>query len=190
MAELEYPDPPLGDGVVTLRAWREEEAAVRVAWASDPEIVRWTGVPPGYLLEDARLHGATMEQVRRRGEAIHFAIAEAATDAVLGGCDIRLLPERGRGGELGYLLAEWARGRGLMHRALTLLIGWSFATLPITRVQALVDPRNLPSIRVLDRLGFRRDVVLHAHRRGPEGLEDRIVFSLVAREWAARRDST
>jgi ribosomal-protein-alanine N-acetyltransferase len=169
------------------RAWREEEAVVRARWGSDAEIVRWTGVPAGYTLEDARLHGATIETLRRRGVSVHFAIVDDATDEVLGACDLRLLEDRRRGAEIGYLLGAAARGRGHMNRALTLMIDWALGDLGLPRVQALVHPDNTASRRVLDRLGFRCDGPARTRHAGGARREERILFSLVSRELSPPR---
>ena len=182
MPPLVHPNPPLTDSVVTLRAWREEEAGVRAGWGSDPEIVRWTGVPPGYTLEDAKLHGAAIESMLRRGLGIHFAVVDPVSDEPLGACDLRLLDDPRRGAEIGYLLGAGARGHGLITRALRLVIDWAFDDVGLPRVQGLAHPDNIASVRVLERLGFRRDGLLRGYRRGPEGAEDRLMFSLLARE--------
>lgn len=57
--------------------------------------------------------------------------------------------------EIGYLLDPECWGRGLMREALGAVIERAFAVHGLPRLQADVDPRNLASIRLLERLGFR-----------------------------------
>jgi ribosomal-protein-alanine N-acetyltransferase len=57
--------------------------------------------------------------------------------------------------EIGYLLDPEFWGQGLMHEALGALIERAFAVHGLPRLQADVDPRNMASIRLLKRLGFR-----------------------------------
>ena len=54
MSALPFPDPPLRDGVVALRAWRDEDAAVTIGWAQDPDVLRWAGLPEDYTESVAR----------------------------------------------------------------------------------------------------------------------------------------
>jgi RimJ/RimL family protein N-acetyltransferase len=57
--------------------------------------------------------------------------------------------------EVGFLLhpAHW--GRGYMTEAMETLIPRLFARHAVPALTADVDPRNAPSLRLLDRLGFR-----------------------------------
>ena len=50
---LRHPDPPLSDGVITLRAKARADIPALVAICADPEIPRWTRVPSPYTPEDA-----------------------------------------------------------------------------------------------------------------------------------------
>ncbi len=56
--------------------------------------------------------------------------------------------------EIGYILHPDHWGQGLATEALQAVIPHAFETLPIDRLVADVDPRNVASLRLLDRLGF------------------------------------
>jgi RimJ/RimL family protein N-acetyltransferase len=180
---LPFPDPALTDGVVGLRPWRDEDAVAKVGWAGDADIVRWTSVPVGYTAAAARRWAAGLEADRRAGRQVGLAIVDAGSDRLLGSCDLRR-PARDDPalGEVGYLLAPEARGRGAATRAMWLFVDWSFRTLAMGRVQALVHPENPRSADVLVRLGFRREGLLRAYRAGDEGREDRVLFSVLPHE--------
>jgi RimJ/RimL family protein N-acetyltransferase len=186
VAALPFPDPPLTDGVVALRPWRDADALAKAAWGGDAEIVRWTGVPAGYTEAAARAWAASIEEGRRAGRALALAIVEARSDAVLGSCDIRRPdPEDAALGEIGYLLSAGARGSGYATQAIALLVEWGFRQLGMERVQALVHPDNARSARVLDRLGFHREGLVRAYRPGEGGREDRLLYSLLPGELVA-----
>jgi ribosomal-protein-alanine N-acetyltransferase len=175
-APLRHPDPPLTDGVVTLRAWRPDDLAVVAAFGRDEDNVRFGDVAPGSRQEEAVGFLATMERRRREGSGLSFAVTDAR-DAVLGTCDIRL-PMPGMG-EIGYLLDPPARGRGAMTRALRLMVAWAFAELDLVRVQAFVSPDNARSMQLLERLGFAREGLLRSYR-GPGA--DRIAYAVLPGE--------
>jgi len=59
--------------------------------------------------------------------------------------------------EIGYALVPAARGTGLASEATGLLVDWARAQPGVRRVVARVDPANVPSRRLLERLGFERD---------------------------------
>ena len=191
MCALPFPEPPLTDGVVVLRPWRPEDAAVKAAWGDDPVIVRWTGVPANYTEEAARAYAVRTEEARKAGRSLTLAITDAVTTVVVGSCDIRRPdPEDPALGEIGYLLSEGSRGAGLATRAMGLLTSWSLSELGMERVQALVHPDNPRSAGVLDRLGFRCEGLLRHYRAGDNGREDRFLYSVLPGELVLPESST
>jgi RimJ/RimL family protein N-acetyltransferase len=167
----------LSDGAVALRAPGERDLPARAALGADPEIARWTQVPPGGVsLERARTRLNEWEARRRDGVALLFTIADAETDEMLGAADLWRERPDPTVGEAGYLLLAEARGRGVATRALRLLAGWALRELAMTRVDAFVDPANARSVRVLEGAGFTRDGFLRG-LRGPG--EDRDVYGLL-----------
>jgi len=58
--------------------------------------------------------------------------------------------------EIGYSILPELRGRGYATEAARRLVRWAFAHRRVTRVVAEADPANARSVRVLDKLGFRR----------------------------------
>ena len=185
VSALPFPEPQLSDDVVALRPWRREDAPVKASWDRDPAIVRWTEIPANNTEEGVLAWAARTEEARQAGRTLSLAIVDARSGVVLGSCDIRR-PDREDPGlaEVGYLLAEEARGRGVATRALGLLIDWSFREIGMERVQALTHPNNPRSARVLERLGFQREGLLRRYRAGEAGREDRILFSILPDERA------
>jgi RimJ/RimL family protein N-acetyltransferase len=183
MPAFPLPKPPLSDGVVALRPWRREDAPIKAAWGQDAVIVRWTEVPANNTEEAALAWAARAEDARQAGRAVALAIVDAKLDVVLGSCDIRR-PDADDAalGEVGFLLAEEARGRGIATHAVGLLVEWSFQEMGMERIQGLVHPDNSRSARVLERLGFRREGLLRRYRAGEAGREDRILFSVLPDE--------
>lgn len=55
---------------------------------------------------------------------------------------------------LGYKLDKELRNRGYMTMAVSMLVEYAFRTLKLHRIEANVMPRNLPSLRVLEKNGF------------------------------------
>ena len=167
----------LVDGDVALRAWRDADIPALAAFGLDADNVRFGGAPPGSREAEAADYLQAMERMRADGRGVSFAVVDAAGDRVLGCCDLRLpMPQVG---EVGYLLAPEARGRGVMSRAVRLLVAWAFADLRLARVQAFASPDNAASIALLERLGFTREGVLRSYR-GPG--EDRVAYSLLPGE--------
>jgi ribosomal-protein-alanine N-acetyltransferase len=58
-------------------------------------------------------------------------------------------------GEIGYSIVRDFRGRGIASEAVRALIDMAFSEGGLTRVNAYCVPANMPSRRLLERLGFR-----------------------------------
>lgn len=67
-----------------------------------------------------------------------------------------------------------------------MLLEFAFGELRLHRLAADVDPRNGPSIRALERLGFQREGLLRQHYRVQGERQDGIVYGLLRSEsqWA------
>jgi RimJ/RimL family protein N-acetyltransferase len=161
MPALAPPDPPLTDGVVALRGWRDADAAAIAAMMDEPEIARYTRAPSPYRERDAVEWLALQPAMMRRHEELWLLVVDPASDELLGSMSLRF---RGEGrGEFGYLLARPARGRGIGTRALRLFARWAFEEHGMERLEVLVQPGNQASIAMAERAGFRREGLLRSH---------------------------
>lgn len=115
--------------------------------------------------DDAMRFLKLAEQLWEAGGAL-FAVADAGTGEWLGNIDLKALDPRGNG-EIGYLIAPWARGRGVATAVTTALARWAFAQ-GVRRVEVLAAAENLASQRVALAAGFRREGV----RRSAEDRRD------------------
>lgn len=84
---------------------------------------------------------------------------------------------------LGYALVERRRGKGLMDEALRRVLAYAFGPLRLHRVMANYMPSNLPSGRVLRRLGFRREGMARDFLLIGGQWQDHVLTSLVNTRW-------
>jgi RimJ/RimL family protein N-acetyltransferase len=150
---LRYPDPPLSDGVITLRAKTGADVDALVAACQDPEIPRWTRVPVPYRREDALGWLAASELELDAGLAIHW-LAVDGEDRPLASVGLMDIDRERGSGEIGYWVAREARGRGVATRAVRLVAGWALAELGLATVEIAVHEDNAASLAVARAAGF------------------------------------
>jgi len=110
-------------------------------------------------------------------ENLSWAVCESADGPALG--RIALIP-RGRGiYEAACMISPAARGKNLSARALAIVIDEAFDKRGARRVFADVDPDNVPSLRVFERLGFQREGVLRGNWSTHIGERDSVIFGLL-----------
>jgi len=91
----------------------------------------------------------------------------------------RFGPE-GHAATVGLWLVPAGRGRGVGTRALERVLDWSFATTDVVRIDCYIEAGNEPSMRMVERAGFRREGLLRAWDLGPEGRPmDCVVWSVL-----------
>jgi RimJ/RimL family protein N-acetyltransferase len=172
------PDPPLSDGRVTLRGWRLSDVPQIVAMCSEPDVVRFTSVPVPYDADDARLWLDLHPARLAAGDGAAFAITEGGDELPVGSIGVRVLHDQGIA-ETGYHVVEARRGRGLATAALRLIARWTFAELPVARLQLTTHLDNPGSQRVAEKAGFTREGVLRAWADQRGERPDLVMWSLL-----------
>jgi RimJ/RimL family protein N-acetyltransferase len=180
------PEPPLTDGVVTLRPWGEPgDVEAITAACNDRAIAEFLDlIPSPYTENDAREYIAQTRQGWAEGGTTNFAITDTETGEPVGSLGVRWSePDQGVV-EVGYWVAPQARGRGLCTRAVRLASRWLIADHGMERVQLRADEQNVASRKVAEKAGFMQEGVLRSSRfnRRLNRRVDFVMYSLLADE--------
>lgn len=93
-----------------------------------------------------------------------------------------------RSAVLGYWIGQGEAGRGLVPRAVALVIDHLFAELALHRVEVTVRPENAASLRVVQKLHLRPEGMRQAAIHVDGAWRDHLVFALTAEEVATGDD--
>ena len=179
MASLRF--PALGDGIVALRHWREDDADELVAALDDPEVSLWIpAIPYPYRLEDTLAFFDLADRESDAGRMVAGAIVDASDGRLLGGIGLSSISRSNASAEVGYWVAVGERGRGVATRATALLVEWGFAELELDRIALLADVDNVGSRRVARKLGFVEEGVLRSHLMTRRGRRDSVMYARLA----------
>jgi RimJ/RimL family protein N-acetyltransferase len=163
-----------------LRPFGAEDAAAVYSYASEDEFLRYLPIATPYALESARDFLAKQGALDRR---INPSWAIDIGGVACGGVNIRFFAEN-RVGEIGYGVARRLWGQGLATEAARLVIGLSFERFSeLIRVRAKADARNIASIRVMEKLGMRREGLLRLDRLHRGELTDEVIYGVLRSEW-------
>jgi RimJ/RimL family protein N-acetyltransferase len=132
---------------------------------ADPEVMRYVGHGPHRTMSETtaalRAYG---EMLARRGFSF-LAVEELATGRVIGDGGLHPLGGTGPEIELGYTLARDAWGKGYATELGRALVLHARTVLGVPQVVAQVEPANLASRHVLEKLGMREREVRTAYGR-------------------------
>lgn len=162
--------------MITLRPWRIEDLSSLVNYANNPKIAaRLTDAfPYPYTEEDGNRF---IEMASNQDPVLIFAID--LDGEAIGGIGLHPKSDIDRlNAELGYWLAEPFWGRGIMSKAIHMMIEIGFKSLAVTRIYARPFGSNIASQRVLEKSGFvlegRFDKVLIKN----DVLEDELIYAV------------
>jgi ribosomal-protein-alanine N-acetyltransferase len=85
--------------------------------------------------------------------------------------------------EIGYMLSDTHHGRGYGTRAVALLVDKLFRETKLHRIFALISVENMPSRRLVERLGFINEGQMREHYRIQGRRVDEIIYGLLRHEW-------
>ena len=182
--------PTLHTDRLTLRALTPADVDDLFALFADPAVMRYWSRPPMTERAEAQalLDGAI--HAFEQGESFRWGLQLHADPRVTGTVSLFQLDAQNRRGEIGYALASNHWGRGLMHEALTAVVGYAFddaaGGLDLIRLEADLDPRNSASRRSLERLGFQREGLLRERWIVAGKRTDSLLMGLLRREWRSR----
>jgi RimJ/RimL family protein N-acetyltransferase len=159
---LAYPLPPLSDRAIDLVPLASADAHDLVKLAADPAVDAFTPLPSdataAYIAEMLE----RCDRGWREGSGAFFSIRESTSHEFLGyGAAIRLQLAACQG-ELGYMVAPYARGQGVATRTVKLLTDWCFSELGLIRLELRINTRTEASVKVAVANGYRLEGVLRS----------------------------
>lgn len=178
--------PSLSGDRVRLRALHDEDAPALLAIFGDAAVMQFWSSPP---LENLSAAQDLLEEIRSGFETrrlFQWGVALIDTNLVIGTCTLYQMDLRNRRCELGFAMQSSCWGKGLATEAVTLAIRFAFDVLDLHRLEADVDPDNIRSLRLLERLGFVREGYLRERWHHLGQLRDTVFLGLLRAEWRGR----
>ncbi|MFD2700899.1 GNAT family N-acetyltransferase [Paenibacillus shunpengii] len=117
------------------------------------------------------------------GTWFQFAIVLVETNQFIGDCALHTLLDEPRIVEIGFTLAEEQQGKGYASEAVKLLFNFVFEQLNKHKVIAFTDVRNEGSIRLLERVGMRREGHLLENYYSNGQWVNEYQYSILQSEW-------
>ncbi|CAM5712857.1 N-acetyltransferase OS=Streptomyces alboniger OX=132473 GN=CP975_06285 PE=4 SV=1 [Streptomyces alboniger] len=182
LAHREQPTLPVPGGLL-IRPWLLTDAPAVYEAFQDPALQRWHArVADSESEARGWIDGWRTAWAGERDA--YWAIADAATDALVGRIALRLMTLEGGQAEVAYWTVPAARGRGVAPRAVEALSRWAFDEVGLHRLELTHATANEASCRVAVKSGFlpegtKRSAALHA-----DGWHDMHLHARIAGEQA------
>ncbi|WP_157008936.1 GNAT family N-acetyltransferase [Agromyces laixinhei] len=176
--------PTLRDGHLTLRPIRVRDAKPleRVLLANRGWLRQWEATyPGGGSAIDTRSSIRNLLAHARAGNALPFIIE--VDGRLVGQLNVSSITHGSlSSASIGYWVAEEVAGRGITPTAVALATDYCFRTLRLHRMEICIRPENTPSLRVVEKLGFRYEGFRRRFIHINGVWSDHFAFALVTEE--------
>lgn len=166
-----------------LRGIRMSDAESMFKYRSNPKIYKFQSWKP-QSLHDVKdfISNKISKEPDRPGTWFQMGIFIKNKEEMIGDLGINFISD-GRQCEIGYTLALEYQGKGYATEALEAVIDYLFHNLNKHRIIASVDPRNEKSIKLLERIGMRKEAHFKKSVFMNEEWTDDLIYAILNEEW-------
>lgn len=172
---------------LVLRPLSKADSPALFEYRRDPDIARYQSFKPHRLEDVEAFLEATAGEPDFPDTWFQLGIFE--NGVMIGDIGIHFLGPENAQCEIGYTLRMDRQGRGLASEAVAGVLEYLFSILNKHRVTASVDPENFPSLRLLERAGFRREGRFVQSILIDGEWKDDLAFGLLDEEWARIKEA-
>lgn len=138
---------------------------------------------PNYSVEDTRAFVAKCGPGWEKGEQYSFAIVDLQDGQLIGSVGLSALNRSHGFANLGYWVRTGKTRHGVATSATRMAARFSFESLGLNRVELLVPIANVPSQRVAEKAGAKREGLLRKRLKLNGTAHDAFVYSLVPEDF-------
>ncbi|MGE7091921.1 GNAT family N-acetyltransferase [Lysinibacillus sp. NPDC048646] len=162
-----------------LRKMKESDALELFKIWSDPDVRKFMNISNFTHEDQAKEMIELLDELALDHKAIRFTIIELASNEIIGSCGFNSIDFENARVEIGYDIAKAYWGNGYAPEGIMALVNYAFTTLALNRIEAKVEPENLNSIKVLEKLNFTFEGTLRQYEKSNEVFQDINSYSLL-----------
>ena len=158
MLEVNFnPFPLLSTERLNLRQVTKNDINEIFQLRSDTNVMQYIDRPMAKTTEDAFRFIERIENGIVQNEGITWAITLKANDALIGTIGFHKIEKENYRAEIGYMLMSNFHKKGIMQEAIISALDYGFNVMKLHSVEALINPANEASAKLLERNGFIRE---------------------------------
>jgi len=164
---------------VSLRALGAEDLERTLVWVNDPEVTRFTGTV--YPISGSEHQLWYQELLKDRSRRM-FAVVTSEGKHIgnMGLKDIDWIARKAE--MIGYIGDPEFRGKGYGSEVFEAMVEFAFERMNLHRLYGIVYSYNEPSIKCVERCGFRREGVLKDHFFRDGRYHDAVLLGVIREE--------
>ncbi|MCT1902364.1 GNAT family N-acetyltransferase [Oceanobacillus sojae] len=162
-----------------LRKMRISDAAALFNIWSDPAVAAFMNIS-AFTSESQTIEMINLlNKLAEKNQAIRYSVLDLNSKQIIGSCGFNAIDAENARAEIGYDIAKAYWGNGYAPESIQALIDEAFANLGINRIEAKVEPANINSMKVLQKLGFTFEGTLRQYEKVKSNFVDMHMYSLL-----------
>ncbi|MFJ7662443.1 GNAT family N-acetyltransferase [Lysinibacillus sp. NPDC097162] len=149
---------------------------------SDPDVTKYMNIASFTHEAQAKEMIELLEELAQANEAIRFSMIEKKSNEIIGTCGFNFIDFDTNKAEIGYDIAKAYWGMGFAPEGIKALLNYAFESLKLNKIEAKVEPANVNSIRVLQKLNFTFEDQVRQYENSNESFIDINIYSLLKTE--------
>lgn len=150
---------------------------------SNPETMKYVPRPLAKTKEDALAHIELIEDKIVNNIGINWAITLKGNPKMIGIIGHYIIQPENYRSEIGYMILPEYNGRGIVTEALKIATQYGFEQMQLHSVEAIIDPRNIASEKVLQKNGFVKEAHFIENGFYEGKFLDTVIYSLLKRNF-------
>lgn len=149
----------------------------------NPETMKFIPRPLVKTEEDALNHFKMIDEKIEKNEGINWAITVKENPKLIGIIGhYRIQPENHRC-EIGYMILPQYNGQGIVTEAIKAVLEYGFEDMNMHSIEAVIDPDNIASERVLQKNGFVKEAHILENEYYDGKFWDTVIYSILKRNF-------
>ncbi|GAA4060475.1 GNAT family N-acetyltransferase [Flavobacterium cheonanense] len=149
----------------------------------NPETMKFIPRPLVKTEEDALNHFKMIDEKIEKNEGINWAITVKGNPKLIGIIGhYRIQPENHRC-EIGYMILPQYNGQGIVTEAIKAVLEYGFEDMNMHSIEAVIDPDNIASERVLQKNGFVKEAHILENEYYDGKFWDTVIYSILKRNF-------
>ncbi|MEM8522252.1 GNAT family N-acetyltransferase [Flavobacterium sp. PL12] len=162
-----------------LRRVNSNDIKEVLALRSNAETMKYIPRPLLKNDEDALAHIAMIDEKIESNEGINWAITIKGDPRLIGVIGHYRIKNEHYRAEIGYMILPEYNGRGIVTEAVREAVKYGFEVMKLHSIEAIIEPDNLASAKVLEKNGFIKEVHLKENEFYDGRFIDSVIYSIL-----------
>ena len=150
-----------------------------LALRSNAETMKYIPRPLLKNDEDALAHIAMIDEKIESNEGINWAITIKGDPKLIGVIGHYRIQKEHYRAEIGYMILPEYNGKGIVTEAVREAVKYGFEVMKLHSIEAVIEPGNLASAKVLEKNGFIKEAHLKENEFYDGRFIDSVIYSLL-----------